>query len=570
MKRFLTGIMVCALGTAGAQTANWNSVFMPSYPFIDTSSAVFQIDNKNDIKPLITKLQYANKKKVTILHIGDSHVQADVFTGKLRDYLGSTFGRAGRGFVFPYSTAKTHTAIDYRSLHTGKWLYAKNVERSPELPLGVMGVTSKTYDSKAQFKLIFNKESIQTDYRKLRVFCNRGPQSFDFKLITKSDTQKIDVYQNPIDSTTDEIVITLKNAETAFTFDFMKRDSSQESFEIYGISIESDQDKGILYHSVGINGAGHYAVMRENLLADHLYLIKPDAIVLDIGANDFYTKGLNIEEFKNNLTSLIQHFREHAPKAIIILSNSQDIFRGKYHLPECASFSKIVSEISHQEKVAYFDWYRVAGGYKSMTHWKAFGLANRDGVHLNRDGYDLKGKLYYLAFKNTYLKVLRKDTAVGIHIPHNDTFDQLKIDTVRKIEDLSQYQWIFHTVQRGETVWTIANKYQVSALQIKNWNHLRSFSLTRNKRLKVLVKKEEGEELVDKRNTQTVEVDTRIIPQQNPTLKSHKGKYKVHKVKRGDTLFSIARRYGATVSEIQQLNHLHGNNIRLGQKIKIP
>ncbi len=43
-----------------------------------------------------------------------------------------------------------------------------------------------------------------------------------------------------------------------------------------------------------------------------------------------------------------------------------------------------------------------------------------------------------------------------------------------------------------------------------------------------------------------------------------------HTVKRGDTLSSIARRYGSTVSKIQRANGISGSMIRVGQTLKIP
>lgn len=551
----------------------WNISSSDYAPFwIDSSCDVIQAQNKQLLKPFFTKLQTANKKKVTILHIGDSHVQADIFTGKIRDLMGQTFGRGGRGFVFPYTTAKTHTAIDYRCVHSGRWLYAKNVEKEPELPLGIMGITSRTYDKHAQFRLVFNKESIANDYRKLRIFCNRSSKSFDLKITTKSDTQKIDIFQLPGDSLSDEIVVTLRNAETVFNFEFLQRDTSQDFFEIYGISIESDQEKGVLYHSVGINGAGHFAIMRENLLADHLTYIKPDAIILDVGANDFYTKGLDIEQFKNNLISIIEHFKEHAPKCLIILSNSQDIFRGAYHLPECASFSKITAEIAIQQQIAFIDWFRISGGYKSMSWWKSHGLANRDGVHLTKEGYDLKGRLFYHAFKNSYSRVLnKKDTSIGIIVPKRDSFDFIPIDTVRKITDISLYEWRYHVVEVGETVWSIAAKYQVSALQIKNWNHLRTFSLKKGKRIRVFVKRNVDETL-PMRNTHTVEVNVNPPEVKENPRKRHQTttSRKSHNVKRGETLFSISRKFGVDVDDLKRINRIHGNNIRIGQKLMIP
>lgn len=49
-----------------------------------------------------------------------------------------------------------------------------------------------------------------------------------------------------------------------------------------------------------------------------------------------------------------------------------------------------------------------------------------------------------------------------------------------------------------------------------------------------------------------------------------KPKYTNHIVKKGDTLYSLARRYGTSVSAIQKANGLSGNLIRDGKTLKIP
>ena len=47
------------------------------------------------------------------------------------------------------------------------------------------------------------------------------------------------------------------------------------------------------------------------------------------------------------------------------------------------------------------------------------------------------------------------------------------------------------------------------------------------------------------------------------------GNYVIYKVKSGDVLGKIARRYGVTVSQIKIWNNIHSNTIRIGQKLKI-
>ena len=59
------------------------------------------------------------------------------------------------------------------------------------------------------------------------------------------------------------------------------------------------------------------------------------------------------------------------------------------------------------------------------------------------------------------------------------------------------------------------------------------------------------------------------IPQKSTTLPSTSN-YIEYVVKRGDNLYSIANKYGTTVSEIKNLNNLSTNNLSIGQTLKIP
>ncbi|MGZ5243917.1 MAG: hypothetical protein ACXWW0_08480, partial [Bacteroidia bacterium] len=54
-------------------------------------------------------------KQINIVHIGDSHIQADFFSNRMRQMFQSYFigGNGGRGFVFPYTMARTNNPSNY-------------------------------------------------------------------------------------------------------------------------------------------------------------------------------------------------------------------------------------------------------------------------------------------------------------------------------------------------------------------------------------------------------------------------------------------------------------------------
>ncbi len=47
-------------------------------------------------------------------------------------------------------------------------------------------------------------------------------------------------------------------------------------------------------------------------------------------------------------------------------------------------------------------------------------------------------------------------------------------------------------------------------------------------------------------------------------------KFKYYRVKKGDSLWNIANKYGVTIQELKKVNHLKTNNLKVGQIIKIP
>ena len=548
-----------------SQPIYWNQFEYQKYPWIDSNVNVIQTHRKTLIAPFMAKLKKTNKQRVHILHIGDSHVQADIFTHETRTLMGGTFGHAGRGMVFPSTTARTHTAADYRSRHTGKWYYARNVERYPELPIGVTGITSRTYEHQSAFKLSFKEGAIRPEFTRLRILMDRTVRSFDLRIIAGRDTVLVDVFKNAIDSLSDQIWVDMPKGSSEYLFELVKNDTLQSYFEIYGISIESPDNRGLLYSSVGINGAGHYSIMRENKLPQHLTDLKPDAIILDVGANDFYQKGMDQQRFKDNLVSIIEMFKTYAPDALIILSNSQDIHRGGYSVRACSIFSTMISDVAKSENVAFYDWYRVAGGNQSMKIWKSLHLANRDGVHLTRDGYELKGSLIYQSFGRTYRRFFtptKKETSIII-----PCLDPSQLDSAELAKEINSVEkkWLEHTVKKGETAWGIAQMYNISVIQLKEWNRLGSYALKEGQKLKVFTEFEIQEAPL-KRSVNSVDVR---VPKKPNRQNISAGSVRYHTIQRGETLYSIARKYRMSVSELKQLNNMRNDNIRAGKRLKV-
>jgi len=101
----------------------------------------------------------------------------------------------------------------------------------------------------------------------------------------------------------------------------------------------------------------------------------------------------------------------------------------------------------------------------------------------------------------------------------------------------------YYIVKSGDTLYSIARKYNLTVNELKELNNLSSDFLTIGQRLLIVGGKEDN--VVDDN------VNTYIV-------------------KSGDTLYSIAREYNATVDELKRYNNLSGNLLSIGQVLKIP
>lgn len=121
---------------------------------------------------------------------------------------------------------------------------------------------------------------------------------------------------------------------------------------------------------------------------------------------------------------------------------------------------------------------------------------------------------------------------------------------------------VYHTIARGETLSAIARKYHVTVDQIKQWNHLKSDMIHEGDKLKIF--KTETAATAPSVAPQSTEVKSEptkpVAPQQ---------KVIYHKIKQGETLSTIARKYHVTVNQIKQWNHLKSDMIREDAKLKI-
>jgi membrane-bound lytic murein transglycosylase D len=136
-----------------------------------------------------------------------------------------------------------------------------------------------------------------------------------------------------------------------------------------------------------------------------------------------------------------------------------------------------------------------------------------------------------------------------------------KLDSLSQLKTLSLSK-VRYKVKRGESIYDIARKFELSVFEIKRINRLKSNRLKKGKLIWILQKK-------------WIEADIFSLKQNSSnstkqSFKSSSKKQKVYQVKSGDTLSSIAAKYpGLSTAKLKKLNRLRTMVIKPGMRLRI-
>jgi len=127
------------------------------------------------------------------------------------------------------------------------------------------------------------------------------------------------------------------------------------------------------------------------------------------------------------------------------------------------------------------------------------------------------------------------------------------------VEELKRYNPKIHTVRRGDSMYAIAHKYGMSLYELMSLN--RGVKASRIHPGQTIIV---SDSYYNSRSS-------RKAVSRSYTSKRRSGTYSVstHKVRSGESLWSIANRYGTTISQIKSTNGLRSNVIQPGKRLKV-
>ena len=213
----------------------------------------------------------------------------------------------------------------------------------------------------------------------------------------------------------------------------------------------------------------------------------------------------------------------------------------------------------------YYFMQRNTGLTQTLTVEYGFLDSTKDDVEQLKNNYEryaeavVRAVLEYIGvpyiLEDEYI-VKKGDTLYSIASKYNININDLKqinnlesnilnigqkliIPTNEKIEEVLDYET--YIVKPNDTLYSIAKKYNVKVNDIKNVNNLSYDTLSINQKL--------------------------LIPQGKSLVEDL---YEKYIVKQGDTLYSISNKYGISVDKLKEINNLNNNVLSIGMIINVP
>lgn len=367
-------------------------------------------DSGKALNPFFEKLALLRKGKlhrVTVLHIGDSHIQPDSMTSRIREPLHDLFGDGGRGLCFPYRLAGTNGPGDYRITSNVSWEGRRSVRTDIPLPVGLSGYTIRSDKENAVLDVTLLSGACASSpgygFDTVVVLHEKGPHAYDLSVSDEAGGE-VAKKETLLDGDQDMASkFAFAGAGCHASIVSAKTGDEQNYTQIYAISLER-RGRGVVYHSVGVNGASFEHFSRSEYFARHVGFLKPDLVIVSLGTNSAYGGSFHETEVFGHIETLYKEIRSASPNGTLLFVTPPDSAapRKKQIKANVLKVRNLITEFCSRRRIAYWDFYGIMGSYGSISKWRKNKLVQPDMVHFTRAGYELQGTLLFEAILQGY------------------------------------------------------------------------------------------------------------------------------------------------------------------------
>lgn len=441
----------------------------------------------------------------TIVHFGDSHIQGDNFSGEIRQIVQGYFGSTGNGIIFPYSLAKSYGPKGLSASTTGTWS-ASNILRYDKNIKGVSGFTIQSFDTAAKIKFLFTEKFKVPSSKSLKIWYGSNSDSTDFYLDDKFTT----VYDKKFQDGWGVRSFNSFDNITGFDLSIVQTNIIPSGFSFFGFELISPNKRGVNYYQSGVVGAKFsHLINNSALIISQLQYLMPDIIIFSFGTNEAYEKNIDAGLYFSELNSFISKLNEELPNTAFIITTAPDTRSQGKIPPNQIIINDQLIKIAKSQDVSIFDLNKAMGGWGSLNKWYKNKLVAEDKLHFTAAGYSLQGKLFSMAFLESYnakstnrkldLSNLRNEILLGIKpvlgkitkspvVVIEPIIEVLIKDEPVKEEPIKKEQVIkepvkkekknndlpkIYIVKKGDSIYRIARKYKLDPNKVLRLNKLK-------------------------------------------------------------------------------------------------
>jgi lysophospholipase L1-like esterase len=148
----------------------------------------------------------------------------------------------------------------------------------------------------------------------------------------------------------------------------------------------------------------------------------PQLVIFSIGTNDAYTRRFDAEGYHSRYRQLLDSTRKAAPHAAMLITvpNDSYLYR-KYVNRNTEKMQEIIMNLAMEYSCGVWDFYSIMGGLNSAQAWYSMHLMNYDRIHFNRQGYLLKGELFFSAFLKAWENNRTDESQLSIYEPESES-----------------------------------------------------------------------------------------------------------------------------------------------------
>jgi lysophospholipase L1-like esterase len=331
------------------------------------------------------------KQHVRVLWLGDSHAQADFWTGFIRSALQKRFGNGGPGFVHLGFKSYRHDGVDTEV--KGGW------RMRPKMPstvdpwgdgaFGLGGILHAGFSGARRASITLTDDRL-ADRKLTWDLCYKHGLPYDrFSLQLGGGPREI------FEAGGKEAVGQLRHLpRSASGLVTLEVASTNGRPDFCGVVIETDpaDHPGVVLDNLGINGARYGTALAWNEAAwtEEVRRRTPELFVLEYGGNEAGDGIIKPQDYRKQALALIARVRRIQPEASCLVVGPADRADAESKIPPIRN---VIREAAAEADCQFWDTYEKMGGRGSLRKWRDDDRAAPDGVHLKPKGYAEVGAL---------------------------------------------------------------------------------------------------------------------------------------------------------------------------------